>query len=207
MGGRNCGGLIKGAGRGLLRPAGLNLSVPAEFISKAFESTADRTRAFALVDLAVNALGLLMQLFGTSRLVTRFGVTFALVFNPLVMIAAFLAVAVSPMLAVLLTVQVVRRASENAVARPAREMLFTVVDQESKFKAKSVIDTAVYRFGDLSAAWGQAGLAAAGLGVVGVAAVGVGLSVVWAGVALSLGSRAERIALPASEPAPKSQPA
>ena len=65
--------------------------------------------------------------------------------------------------------ELVRRISEYALARPSREMLFTVVDQESKYKAKNVIDTVVYRFGDLSAAWVQSGLQMMGLGAAGVA--------------------------------------
>ena len=69
------------------------------------------------------------------------------------MVFAFLAVAFSPVLLVLGTIQVVRRFAEYAIAKPSREMLFTVVDQESKYKAKNVIDTVVYRFGDVTSAW------------------------------------------------------
>jgi len=164
----------------------------ADFISKAFESREARTQAFAVVDLIVNASAILIQLFGTSRIVTRFGVTTGLVLNPIIMIFAFLAVAISPALMVLLTVQVVRRVSEYAIAKPSREMLFTAVDQESKYKAKNVIDTVVYRFGDLSAAWGQAGLAAAGLGAVGIALIGVVIAAVWGMAGWMLGRRFER---------------
>lgn len=164
----------------------------AEFISKAFESREARTQAFAVVDLVVNFCAIAVQLFGTGRIVSRFGVTTGLVLNPIIMIIAFIAVAVSPVLMVLLGVQIVRRVSEYAIARPSREMLFTVVDQESKYKAKSVIDTVVYRFGDLSAAWAQSGLAAVGIGVVGVAAFGAAVSAIWGGVALALGRKFER---------------
>jgi AAA family ATP:ADP antiporter len=69
------------------------------------------------------------------------------------MVVAFLAVLLSPVLMVLGGIQVLRRVAEYAVAKPTREMLFTVVDQESKYKAKNVIDTVVYRFGDVSSAW------------------------------------------------------
>src|SRR6202012_4751261 len=96
--------------------------------------------------------------FGTGRLVARFGVTTGLVLNPLLMILGFLAVAVSPLLMVLLSAQVIRRVSEYALARPSREMLFTVVDQESKYKAKNVIDTVVYRGGDLVASFASVGV-------------------------------------------------
>jgi AAA family ATP:ADP antiporter len=164
----------------------------AEFISKAFESREARTQAFAVVDLVVNLCAIGVQLFGTGRIVGRFGVTTGLILNPIIMIVAFIAVALSPVLMVLLGVQIVRRVSEYAIARPSREMLFTVVDQESKYKAKSVIDTVVYRFGDLSAAWAQSGLAAVGIGVVGVAAFGAAVSALWGGIALALGRKFER---------------
>jgi len=164
----------------------------AEFISNAFESREERTQVFAVVDLIVNLSAIAIQLFGTSRLVTRFGVTGGLVLVPVIMIFAFLAVAISPILIVLLGLQVVRRVSEYAIARPSREMLFTIVDQESKYKAKNVIDTVVYRFGDLSAAWAQAGLGAVGLGVVGVAIFGAAVSALWGGIALLLGRKFER---------------
>lgn len=165
----------------------------AEFISKAFASKEERTRAFALVELIVNIGAIAIQLFGTSRLVSRFGVTAGLLFNPILMVLAFIAVALSPMLMVLMSVQVIRRISEYAVARPSREMLFTVVDQETKYKAKSVIDTVVYRAGDLSAAWAQAGLAAMGWGVAAVALFGAAVAAIWGTIAYALGHRFERI--------------
>ena len=164
-----------------------------EFISKAFASREARTQAFAVVDLIVNTLTIGIQLFGTGRLVARFGVTTGLVLNPLLMIVGFIAVAISPVLMVLLGVQLIRRISEYALARPSREMLFTVVDQESKYKAKNVIDTVVYRFGDLSAAWVQAGLGALGLGAAGIALFGVGVCGVWSWVALRMGRRYENV--------------
>lgn len=175
------------------------------FIADAFQSREARTAAFAIVDTVVNGAAILIQLFGTSRVVTRFGVTTGLVLNPIIMVIAFLMVAISPVLLVLLSVQAGRRISEYAIAKPSREMLFTAVDQETKYKAKNVIDTVVYRFGDLSAAWGQAGLAAAGIGAVGVALFGVGVAAVWGVIGLALGRRFERErqnALAAAVPAP-----
>jgi len=164
----------------------------AAFIANAFESREARTQAFAAVDLVVNLSAIAVQLFGTGRIVTRFGVTTGLVLNPLIMFAAFILIAISPVLMVLLGVQAVRRIAEYAIARPSREMLFTVVDQESKYKAKNVIDTVVYRFGDLSAAWAQAGLAAIGIGVIGIAMLGAAVSAFWGALALALGRRFER---------------
>ena len=92
-----------------------------------------------------------------------------------------------PVLAMLLGVQIVRRVAEYAVARPGREMLFTVVDQESKYKAKNVIDTVIYRFGDLSSAWLTAGLKSLGAGTAGAAAFGGVVCVVWGAIAWKLG--------------------
>lgn len=107
------------------------------------------------------------------------------------MIIAFLGVAFSPVLMVLGSIQVLRRFAEYAVARPSREMLFTVVDQESKYKAKNVIDTVVYRFGDLTSAWLSA--AVLPFGVAGLAVAGVVISVVWLPIAYLLGKRYENI--------------
>jgi AAA family ATP:ADP antiporter len=163
----------------------------ADYISKVFESREARTQAFALVDVVVNIGAILIQLFGTSRLVLRFGVTSALVLIPALMLFAFVGVAVMPVLAMLLGVQIVRRVAEYAVARPGREMLFTVVDQESKYKAKNVIDTVIYRFGDLSSAWVTAGLKSLGAGTAGAAALGGAVCLVWGTIAWKLGRQYE----------------
>jgi AAA family ATP:ADP antiporter len=162
-----------------------------DLITKAFESREARTRAYATIDLAVNGTTVSLQLFGTGRLIERFGVTAGLVLNPLIMVFAFLAVAFSPVLLVLGTIQVVRRFAEYAIAKPSREMLFTVVDQESKYKAKNVIDTVVYRFGDVTSAW----LSAAVLpyGVAGLAVAGVIMSACWFPIAYALGRRYENV--------------
>jgi len=163
----------------------------AEFISKAFESREARTQAFAVVDAIVNSSAILIQLFGTSRLVQRFGVTPALMLVPAIMVFAFVGIAAMPVLMMLLGVQVVRRVAEYAIARPGREMLFTIVDQESKYKAKNVIDTVVYRFGDLSSAWITSGLKAVGVSTPGVAFFGVAVCVVWGLIAWRLGRKYE----------------
>jgi AAA family ATP:ADP antiporter len=163
----------------------------ADYISKAFESREARTQAFAIVDAIVNSSAILIQLFGTSRLVQRWGVTSALLLVPAIMLFAFVGIAALPTLMMLLGVQVVRRVAEYAIARPGREMLFTVVDQESKYKAKNVIDTVIYRFGDLSSAWITAGLKAVGVGTVGVAIFGVLVCVVWGTIAWVLGRKYE----------------
>lgn len=122
-------------------------------ISKEFDSQAARAQAYATIDLATNSIAVLIQLFGTGRFIQRFGVTIGLLLSPVIMVVAFLAVVFSPVLLVLGGIQVVRRVSEFAIAKPSRDILFTVVDQQSKYKPKNVIETVIYRFGDLTAAW------------------------------------------------------
>jgi AAA family ATP:ADP antiporter len=162
-----------------------------DLITKAFESKEARTQAYATIDLVVNSLAVLVQLFGTGRIIQRFGVQTGLLVNPIIMVIAFLAVAFSPVLLILGGIQIVRRVAEYAVAKPTREMLFTVVDQESKYKAKNVIDTVVYRFGDFSSAWVSA--AVLPYGVTGLAVFGVITSVLWFPVAYVLGKRYESV--------------
>jgi AAA family ATP:ADP antiporter len=160
-----------------------------ELITKAFASPDARTQAYASIELAVNSLAVALQLFGTGRLIHRFGVSVGLLLNPIIMVIAFLAVLLSPVLLVLGGIQIVRRVAEYAVAKPTREMLFTAVDQESKYKAKNVIDTVVYRFGDLSTAW--LSHAVLPYGVAGLAIFGAIVSAVWFPIAFLLGKRYE----------------
>jgi AAA family ATP:ADP antiporter len=162
-----------------------------ELITRAFSSREARTQAYATIDLVVNSAAVLIQLFGTGRIISRFGVTTGLLVNPIIMVIAFVAVMFSPVLMVLGGIQVLRRVAEYAVAKPTREMLFTVVDQESKYKAKNVIDTVVYRFGDVSSAWISSFILP--FGVVGLATFGVIVSAAWFPIAYVLGKRYEGV--------------
>ncbi len=170
----------------------------AELLRDTVSTSAERTRILAAVDLAVNVLCLPTQLFITGRLVARFGLTVLLAALPLFMIAGFLALAAAPVLVVLIVVQVLRRAGDYAITRPARELLFTALPKESRFKAKNVIDTVVYRGGDAANAWVYALLGGLGLGLAGIAAVGVGIAALWSTVALLLGRTFSRVV--AAEP-------
>jgi AAA family ATP:ADP antiporter len=161
-----------------------------DLISKDFASRAARTQAYATIDLATNSIAILIQLFGTGRFVQRFGVTAGLLLNPVIMVVAFLAVAFSPVLLVLGGIQVVRRFSEYAIAKPSRDMLFTIVDQQAKYKAKNVIETVVYRFGDLTSAWLSAAILP--FGVAGLAIFGIAISVLWFPVAFMMGRQYEK---------------
>jgi len=162
-----------------------------DLITKAFPDRNARTQAYALIDLSVNGAAVFLQLFGTGRIISRFGVTAGLLLNPVVMVIAFLTVAFSPVLLVLGSIQVIRRVAEYAVAKPTREMLFTVVNQESKYKAKNVIDTVIYRFGDVSSAWISSLILP--FGVAGLASFGIIVSAVWFPIAYALGKRYESV--------------
>jgi AAA family ATP:ADP antiporter len=162
-----------------------------DLISKEFASRAARTQAYATIDLATNSIAVLIQLFGTGRFIKRFGVTTGLLVNPVIMVIAFVAVVFSPVLLVLGAVQVTRRFSEYAIAKPSRDMLFTVVDQQAKYKAKNVIETVVYRFGDLTSSWLSA--AVLPFGVAGLAIFGIAIAAVWFPVAWLLGRQYEAV--------------
>jgi len=161
-----------------------------DLITKAFTDHNARTQAYATIELVVNSLAVVIQLIGTGRIIKRFGVTLGLMLNPIIMVFAFLAIAFSPVLMILGSLQILRRVAEYAVAKPTREMLFTVVDQESKYKAKNVIDTVVYRGGDLVASFASVGVLN-GFGDIGLAILGVAVSLVWFPIAWVLGKRYE----------------
>ena len=135
----------------------------------------------------MQALTITLQLLVTGRIAERFGVTALLTSVPLIVAAGFLALAALPQFWVLAGVMVVRRVGEYAVMRPAREMLFTTVDAESRYKAKNFIDTAVYRGGDALSAWVKTGLDLLGHGSSFVALVGALLATGWAVIGLRLG--------------------
>jgi AAA family ATP:ADP antiporter len=153
-----------------------------------------RTEFFAQINLAVNLIALVVQTMLTGRIVRWLGVALTLTILPLVTVLGFLLLGVMPTIAIVVGFQVLRRAGEFALARPAREILFTTVSREEKYKAKSLIDTFVYRVGDQVGAWSYAGLTAVGLGVSGVAWVAVPLSIVWMVNGWLLGRRQELMA-------------
>lgn len=165
----------------------------AHIVEGALSEPADRTALFAAMDLAVNTLTVAIQIFFTGRIVTALGVGLTLALLPALVGMGFTALAVAPVLGVLVVVQVLRRAAGYALARPAREVLFTVVGREARYKAKNVIDTLVYRGGDAVTGWAFAGLTGLGLGLAAIAAVGVPLAGIWLVVGLVLGRRQEAL--------------
>jgi AAA family ATP:ADP antiporter len=166
----------------------------AEVVFKAFTDPGERTRVFALIDLSVGLATLLVQVTVTGRVITRFGVGPALAFMPLVTLVGFLALAVAPVLAVVVAFQAIRRAADFAITNPAREILFTVIPREDKYKAKNFMDTVVFRGGDAASGWAFTGLRGIGLDLPGIAWVTVPLAAFWVGLALVIGRRQERLA-------------
>jgi ATP:ADP antiporter, AAA family len=162
-----------------------------DLISKAFAGIERRTEVIADIDLMVNVASALIMILGVGRLIRKFGVTTGLVLNPVIMLVAFSAIALAPTVLMIQAVQVVRRVSQYAIARPSREICFTVVPQESRYKAKNVIDTVIYRLGDVTAAWLVAALRWAGTGLMGTVALGLAVSAAWAVSATRLGRRFE----------------
>lgn len=164
-----------------------------DVVARSYTAIASRAQAIADIDLVVNVCTAAILILGLGRIIQRFGVTAGLILNPLLMIVAFFATALSPTLLMIQSLQVVRRVAQYAIARPSREICFTVVEQRGRYKAKNVIDTVIYRFGDVSSAWMQAGLRSIGYGLGGAVAVGVGASVVWGAAAAYLGRSYEKL--------------
>jgi AAA family ATP:ADP antiporter len=165
----------------------------AAIVDRSFADRAARTAFFARVDLLVNALTLGAQCFLTGRVMQRVGVATTLTFVPALTAVGFLILGLMPTVAIVVGFTVLRRAGNFAFARPTREVLFTVVSREDKYKAKNFIDTVVYRLGDQVGAWSSSLLTIAGLGVGAIAWAAVPLSVAWVANAWWLGRRQEAL--------------
>ncbi len=158
--------------------------VDAEIVERAA-----RTAFFARIDLVVNGLTVIAQLFITGRYLRRLGLVAGLVLVPALTLVGFVVLGAAPTLAVVAGFEVVRRVANYAVTRPSREVLYTVVTREEKYKAKHLIDTFVYRAGDQLGVWTSAAVTAAGLGVVGIAGMAAPAAALWIGLAAWLGVR------------------
>jgi AAA family ATP:ADP antiporter len=157
-------------------------------VADAFDSAVDRTRVFAFIDVSVSTLTIVTQLFLTGRFIKRFGVKTAVAFLPMVTAIGFVLFAAIPTVAMLVGFQIIRRASNFAITRPGREMLFTVITREQKYKAKNAIDTLVYRGGDAVSGWAFAGLSRGfGLDLAAIATICVPVALVWAALGWQLG--------------------
>lgn len=152
-----------------------------------------RTRLFAIVDLAVNVLTFMTQVFMTSRMISAFGLVSALVFLPLVSAIGFSTIGFMPVLVVFILFTVARRVGEYAISKPAREVLFTVVSREEKYKAKNFIDTTISRGGDAATGWAVNGVKAFGATTTQLAWILVPITLLWGWLGWSLARREEKL--------------
>lgn len=141
----------------------------AAFVNAAFATAAERTAFYSQRDFYVNVAALVFQFALVGRLTTWFGVRTTLVLTAALAVVAFSAVGLAPTLGVLVVANVLMRATELGLAKPGRDMLYTVVEPETKYKVKNLVDTAVYRFGDMTSGWTHDALAGVGVTLVGFA--------------------------------------
>ncbi len=165
----------------------------ARIVAGAIPDSAERARLFAAVDLGVNVAALATQSLATGRIVTALGVGPALAVVPALSIPGFAALALLPTVWTLGLLQAVRRAAHFALERPTREVLFTVVSREDKYKAKSFVDTFVYRGGDVVSGWLHAGLAGLGFSLAALSLWAIPFAGASVAVALWLGRRHRRL--------------
>lgn len=166
----------------------------ANLVYEAIPDRGERTAFYAKIDLVVNALTLFFQLYLTARIIKWLGIGITLAMVPVAMTVGFVALGLYPTLAVLVVVQVIYRAGRYGMTKPAREMLWTVLSREDKYKAKPFLDAAVYRGGDLVNGWVYHGLAAAGLSIGAIALLSAPVAGIWALLAINLGRRETALA-------------
>ena len=159
----------------------------ANIVAAASNDPTQRTQIFAGIDLIAGILTILIQLAATGRLMTRFGVGPAAAVLPAIAIVGFIALAIAPMLAVIIIFQAVQRTANFAISNPAREILFTVLPREAKYKAKNVIDTLVFRGGDAVSGWGFAALQGIGFEIAAIALATAPIAGLWFVLSLALG--------------------
>jgi AAA family ATP:ADP antiporter len=151
-----------------------------------------QTRIFASMDFAVNLLTLATQIFATSRLLRRFGTGPTAAALPLVYLVGFLAIFAAPTLTLVLVVQVIQRWTHFAVATPARQVLYTVLGREEKYKAKNLIDVVIYRGSDALYGWVFDSFQALGLKLGAIALIAAPVSAVWLVLSVALGRAQEQ---------------
>jgi len=161
-------------------------------VSETFQDSAQRTQVFAVMDAIVQTATLVLQLFVTGRIATRLGITTLLVIVPFAMIFGFLGLAAVGTFAMLAFVFCARRIGEYAFVRPGREMLFSALSTQDRYRVKHVIDVPVYRGGDALSSQVDSMLGHAGLSPAKVAVVGAGLAALWTLNAWWLGRRHDK---------------
>ncbi|HLX28751.1 MAG TPA: MFS transporter [Casimicrobiaceae bacterium] len=164
----------------------------ANIVSATVHGAGAQTRIFASIDLAVGLLTLATQVFATGRVLERFGVGLAAAALPAVYVAGFATLALVPTLGVVLVVQVVQRWMNFAIANPARQVFFTVVGREEKYKAKNLIDVVIYRGSDALYGWVFDSLQVLGLKIAGIALWSLPVVAGWFALSIALGRTQER---------------
>ena len=166
----------------------------SDIVGRYFTNKEVRTQVLANIEFAVQLLTVLTQAFLTGRIIRWIGLGAPLALMPALSAIGFAALGAAPVLATVVAFTILRRGSNFSLTNPAMEALFTVVSREDKYKAKSFIETFVYRGGDQLAAWTYAGLSALGLGLTGISYAAVPMCAVWLVLGLWLGRRQARLA-------------
>ena len=166
----------------------------ADLLRAAMTDRGERIAFLAKIDIVVSSLGILFQVYLTARIIKWLGVGITLALVPAAVVLGFVALGAYPTLWTLVVVQVAYRAGRYGLAKPVREVLFTVVSREEKYKSKAFIDTVVYRGGDLVSGWAYAGLAAVGLTLGSIALLAAPMAILWMVVAVRIGNRSETLA-------------
>ncbi|MDB4889527.1 MAG: hypothetical protein JWL61_1382 [Gemmatimonadetes bacterium] len=161
----------------------------SDIVGRFYADRAARTTVLARLELTAQVLTIITQVFFTGRIIRWIGLAATLAVLPVLSMIGFGALGVMPVFATLAAFTVLRRATNFSLTNPAMETLFTVVPREDKYKAKSFIETFVYRGGDQLAAWLYAGLAAIGLGLTGIAFTAIPISAIWLVLGVWLGRR------------------
>lgn len=177
----------------------------AAILQHAFSQPAQRTTFFANIDLAINVLTLICQLTASGKILSRWGVALSLALLPLVSILGFGWLGVAPSLSVLVGFTIVRRSINFALARPSREILFTVVPTSEKYHAKVFIDTLVYRVGDQVGAWSYQAVSLLGVAALPLTLFSMILAAGWAALSVVLGRAQQRKAQQLPDDPPSSQ--
>ena len=164
----------------------------AHIVSATVQGAGAQTRIFASIDLAVGLLTLATQVFATGRLLRRFGTGVTAGALPAVYVVGFAALAAAPTLAVVVTLQVVQRWMNFAIANPARQVFFTVVEREEKYKAKNLIDVVIYRGSDALYGWVYDSLQALGLKLGAIALCALPVAAGWLALSAALGRTQQR---------------
>lgn len=202
------GSILAGMRRALSSPYLINISIymllytitstllyfqQAQIARDAFPDRGARTAFFARIDLSVNSLTLFAQLFLAAHVMRALGVALTLTILPAITLIGFGVLSMWQTVGVIVAFQVLRRTGNFSLARPAREVLYTVLPREDKYKAKSFIDTVVYRVGDQIGAWSSTLIGFAGVGMTAIALIAVPISLGWLINGWWLGWKQERL--------------